>query len=181
MAAKPVVVNHVTRKCEIIPASQATATDWLRMLVREKAITPAAKEASQLALDSITLKSGESWIASSTLLVRYKRTTLADSDRPHNTEQTFFWRYISESHLKGVMKRLARLLVPSDMERYGVIALANVYMTECSELLRSRPVSKQDTMGTAIQERGARTKELYNRYARVLSARPLPVPVPTLL
>ena len=69
------------------------------------------------------------------------------------------------------MERLARLLVPSELEPYGVLALANVHMAECSELLCSRPVQTQDPMGIAMQERGIRTQELYNRYAGVQSVR----------
>ena len=84
------------------------------MLVREEAIHPAAKEASQSAPDSISLNPGESWLASAARLVRYKRASLADADRPHSTEQTFFWRYIGESHLKNSMERHARLLVLSN-------------------------------------------------------------------
>ena len=117
------------------------------MLVREEAIHPAAKEASQSALDSISLNPGESWLALAARLVRYKRVSLADADSPHSTEQTFFWRYIGESHLKNSMERHARLLVLSELERYGVLALANVHMAERSETLRSRPVQTHDPMG----------------------------------
>ena len=117
------------------------------MLVREEAIHPAAKEVSQSALDSISLNPGESWLASAARLVRYKRASLADADRPHSTEQIFFWHYISESYLKGLIERLAHLLVPSELDRYGVLSLANVHMAECSETLRSRPVQTHDPMG----------------------------------
>ena len=117
------------------------------MLVREEAIHPAAEEVSQSALDFISLNPGESWLAAAARFVRYKRASLADADRPHSTEQTFFWRYISESHLKDLMERLARLLVLSELERNGVLALANVHMAECSETLLSRPVQTHDHMG----------------------------------
>ena len=82
VAAQPVVVYRITGQCKTILPSKATATDWLRMLVREEAIHPKATEASQSALDSISLNPGESWLAASARLVRYKRASLADAGPP---------------------------------------------------------------------------------------------------
>jgi len=148
VAAQPVVVYRITGQCKTILPSKATATDWLRMLVREEAII------------SLT-QASRGWPRQQGLYATNAPHSLADSDRSHITEQIFFWRYISECHLKDLMERLARLLVPSELEPYGVLALANVHMAECSELLCSRPVQTQDPMGIAMQERGIRTQELY--------------------
>ena len=78
---------------------------------------------------------------------RSLQTCLTRRRRPPTLDRAnFFWHYISESHLKDLMERLAHLLAPSELERYGVLALANVHMAECSETLRSRPVQTHDPM-----------------------------------
>ena len=69
------------------------------------------------------------------------------------------------------MERLAHLLVPSELERFGVDAITNIFITEASDTLRTNPVEPQCPMGYIMRMRGTETRELFDRYANMLSAR----------
>ena len=169
--SQPVVVYRISGQCEPTQVRHVTATDWLRLLVREEGLNSEAKHASMGALDSITTKPDESWLSATARLVSAFRATRIDPDRPHVTEATFFWRYVSEHDLKELMERLAHLLVPSELERFGVDAITNIFITEASDTLRTNPVEPQCPMGYNMRMRGTETRELFDRYANMLSAR----------
>ncbi|CAN0255207.1 unnamed protein product, partial [Ascophyllum nodosum] len=103
--SQPVVVYRISGQCEPTQVRHVTATDWLRLLVREEGLNSEAKYAALEALDSITTKPDESWLAATARLVSAFRATRIDPDRPHVTEATFFWRYVSEHDLKELMER----------------------------------------------------------------------------
>ena len=145
-----------------------TATDWLRLLVRGEGLKSKAKHAAQKALDSISARPDESWLSAIARLVSAFRTTRIDSDRPHASEATFVWRYVSEYVLKKLMERLVQLL-----ERFGVVVITSLFVTEASETLPTSPVEPQCPMGYNTRMRGTATHEIFNRYATMLSARKL--------
>ena len=169
--SQPVVVYRISGQCEPTQVRHVTATDWLRLLVREEGLNSEAKHAALEALDSITTKPDESWLSATARLVSAFRATRIDPDRPHVTEATFFWRYVSEHDLKELMERLAHLLVPSELECFGVDVITNIFITEASDTLRTNPVEPQCPMGYNIRMRGTETRELFDRYANMLSAR----------
>ena len=68
------------------------------------------------------------------------------------------------------MERLARLPVPSDMERYGVRATVSLFLTEVSDVLPTNPVESQTLMGYSMHMRGNAAHDLCNRHATMLSA-----------
>ena len=125
--SQPVVVYRISGQCEPTQVRHVTATDWLRLLVHEEGLNSEAKHAALEASDSITTKPDESWLSAPARLVSAFCATRIDPDRPHVAEATFFWRYVSEHELKELMERLAHLLVPSDLERFGVDANTNIF------------------------------------------------------
>ena len=169
--SQPVVVYRISGQCEPTQVRHVTATDWLRLLVREEGLNSEAKHAALEALDSITTKPDESWLSATARLISAFRATRIDPDRCHVTEATLFWRYVSEHDLKELMERLAHLLVPSELERFGVDAITNIFITEASDTLRTNPVEPQCPMGYNMRMRRTETRELFDRYANMLSAR----------
>ena len=169
--SQPVGVYRISGQCEPTQVRYVTATDWLRLLVHEELLHLKAKHAALEALDSITTKPDESWISATARLVSAFRTTRIDPDRPHVTEATFFWRYVSEHDLKELMERLAHLLVSSELERFGVDAIMNIFVTEASDTLRTNSVEPQCPMGYNMRMRGTESHDLFDRYATMLSAR----------
>ena len=169
--SQPVVVYRISGQCQPTQVRHVTATDWLRLLVREEGLNSEAKHAALETLDSITTKPDESWLSATAHQVSAFRATRIDLNRPHVTEATFFWRYVSEHDLKELMERLAYLLVPSELERFGVDAITNIFIKEASDTLRTNPVEPQCPMGYNMRMRGTETRELFDRYANMLSAR----------
>ena len=150
-----------------------TATDWLHLLVREEGLNSEVKHAALNALDFIAAKSDESWLSATAHLVITFRTTRINPDHPHASEITLFWRYVSEHDLKEPIERKARLLVPSELERYVVEATTSLFVMEASDNLCTSPVEPQSPMGYNMRMRETATRELFNRYATMLSARNL--------
>ena len=87
--SQPVVVYRISGQCEPTQVRHVTATDWLRLLVREEGLNSEAKYAALEALDSITTKPDESWLSATARLVTFRATRI-DPGRPHVTEATFF-------------------------------------------------------------------------------------------
>lgn len=67
--------------------SEVTAIDWLRLFVRERALTGGAAEFAQAALSAVSLKSAEAWTAAAARVLLALRASLANPGRPHATEQ----------------------------------------------------------------------------------------------
>ena len=67
----------------------------LRLFVREQALTGGAVEFAQPTLSSVTLKPAEAWTAAAALVLLAFCASLANSERPHFTEQLLVWRFIT--------------------------------------------------------------------------------------
>lgn len=85
-----VMVCRIIGGTDFVRHDQITAADWLRLLVREQALSSAFAGNARDTLASITLIKGESWqSAAERVLLRFK-ATLANASRPHSTEIDFF-------------------------------------------------------------------------------------------
>ena len=69
------------------------------------------------------------------------------------------------------MERLAHLLVPSELECFGVDAITNIFVPEASDTLRNNPVEPQCPMGYKMRMRATENHDLFDRYVTMLSAR----------
>ena len=87
--SQPVVVYRISEQCEPTQVRHVTATNWLRLLVREEGLNSETKHAILEALDSITTKPDESWLSATARLASAFRATRIDPDRPHVIEATF--------------------------------------------------------------------------------------------
>ena len=121
---QPVVVYRISGQGESTQVRHVTATDWLRLLIREEGLNSEVKHTALETLDSITAKLDESWLSATARLVSAFRTTRINPDRPHAAD---FWRYVSEHDLKKLVERLAQLLVPSELKRFGVAAIMSLF------------------------------------------------------
>ena len=71
------------------------------------------------------------------------------------------------------MERLAQLLVLSELDRFGAVAITSLFVIEASDTLRTSPVETQCPMGYNMRMRGTAAHELFNRYATMLFTRRL--------
>ena len=88
---------------------EATATDWLRLLVREEALSAPARRVAVKTLDAM-LNPGEALSVAPNRLVRVYRAAAAKADQPHVSEATYFWRYASVDNIKDLISRFAKWL-----------------------------------------------------------------------
>ena len=104
--AEFVPVYLITGEVVEKPHSDVTATDWLRVFVREQAVTGRAVEFAQAALAAVKLKPAEAWTAAAARVLLTFRASLANSERPHVTENLFFWRFITPLEMTALYDRV---------------------------------------------------------------------------
>ena len=83
-----------------------------------------------------------------------------------------FWRYVIAHDLKDLMERLVRLLVPSDLERDGIVAIPSLFCAEVSYVPRTdNPVGPQNPLEYIVHMRRTVAYDLFGRYETMLSVR----------
>ena len=164
-----VTVYRVSGHTDEAPAKEVTATDWLRLLVREAASSEEAQQAAVEALDHIECSPGEAPTAAATRLVRALRASSADPDHPHTSEATYFWRYASVRTLKGLMRRFSRMILPEEVDRLGGDSLVTMHMQQMADDLSQHPVVQTHPMGTAMLARGKLTYENFIKFVTAMS------------
>ena len=169
--AEFVPVNLITGEVVEKPHSDVTATDWLRLFVREQALTGGAVEFAQAALSAVTLKPAEAWTAAATRVLLAFRASLANSERPHVTEQLFFWRFITPLEMTALDDRVVEVLLPNPLDRVGVNGLMHEKVHMIATTLRPMRMEWHDPMGEAMWLRGEVAEALFRELIAVLSAR----------
>lgn len=114
---EPVEVWSITGDVQVKSKAEVTCTDFLRLLVREQALTSGAKELADAALDAVSRQPNEAWAAAAARVVKGFRATFANADRPFVSEIRFFWRFVTEANMRTLFTRLADVLMPNPSER----------------------------------------------------------------
>ena len=170
-AAEFVPVYLVTGEVVEEPHSEVTVTDWLRLFVREQALTGGAVEFAQAALSAVTLKPAEAWTAAATRHLLAFRASLANSERPHVTEQLFFWHFITPLEMTTLYDRVVQVLLPNPLDRVDVNGLMHEKVHMIATTLRPMRMEGHDPMGEAMRLRGEVAERLFREFIAVLSAR----------
>lgn len=167
---EPVEVWSVTGQVQRKQKHEVTGTDWLRLLVREQALTSGAVGLAELALEGVTREPNEAWSAAAARVVKHFRVTRINPDRPCASESQYFWRFLSELEMKTLFNRLADVLMPSPFERVGVSGLLLEHTSRISEELRMLRLNMHDPCGEDMVARGVITHRLFKKFADVLSS-----------
>ena len=80
-AKEPKIIIRESGEHNAAKTDQATTTDWLRLLVREEALSAPARRAAVKALDAIKLNPGEALSVAANKLVRVYRAATAKADQ----------------------------------------------------------------------------------------------------
>lgn len=92
-------MSRIMGKRDLVPAAEVTATDLLRLLVREEATRHYVRVATWDALNQIVRKPNETTAAEAIRLTHTFRTIVLNCNRPHATEALFFWWYTTEDNI----------------------------------------------------------------------------------
>ncbi|CAB1097083.1 unnamed protein product [Ectocarpus sp. CCAP 1310/34] len=160
------------------PRDSVTATDWLRLIVREHALTGGAVEYAYAALQSMVLGTPESMPTAAARVLAAFRATLVDPDRPHVTEQRFFWRYISAVQMIALFEGVTEVLLPNPVDGAGVNGLLHERTHSISTTLQKLRQESHNPMGHHMRHRRTVAEGLFHEFVAVLSARSKPYMTP---
>ena len=107
------------------------------------------------------MKPDESWLFATVRLVNSFHTTAVDPDHSHAMEATFYCRFVSEHDLKDLIERLARSFILSDLERFGVVAITSLFLTEAIDVHCTKPVEPQAPIEYNMRMRGTATSRYF--------------------
>ena len=129
-AKEPTTIIRVSGEHDTVKPEEATATDWLRLLLREEALCAPARRAAVKAQDAMKLDPGEALSVAANRLVRVYRAAAAKADRPHASEATYFWRYASVDNIKDLISRFCEIVKPV-MAAQDTASLALCSVLQC--------------------------------------------------
>ncbi|CAB1110205.1 unnamed protein product [Ectocarpus sp. CCAP 1310/34] len=177
-SADTVQVYRITGEVVDTPRDSVTATDWLHLIVREHALTGGAVEYANAALQAMMLGTPKSMPTAAVRVLAAFRATLVDPDRPHITEQRFFWRYISAVQMIALFERVTEVLLPNPVDRAGVNGLLHERIHSVSTTLQKLRQESHHPMGDHMSHRGKVAESLFREFVAVLSARSKPYMTP---
>ena len=166
-------VNVYLLSGEVIakPHEQVTATDWLRLYVREQALMGGAAELARAALAAMALSPGEGWSSGAARVVSAFRAARADPERPYMTEQAFFWCFVTPVEMTALYDRVVEVLLPNAFDRNGVSAILHEKTYRTNALLSPLRMEWHDPKGAAMTQRGQVAEGLFREFVGVLASR----------
>jgi len=170
-SAEMVTVYRISGEVESIPRAQVTATDWLRLLVREHALSAGAVTFARSALDNLQRKDNEAWNAVAARVLLAFRATLANADRPYITESALFWRFVTILELKTLYEKLLEVLLPLAVDRLGLQGTLHTKAHETDVALRAFRMEWHDPMSANMTARGVTAERMFRDLVSVLAAR----------
>ena len=170
-SAEVVSVYRINGDVDKLPRSEVTATDWLRLYVREHALSAGSDDYAREALNALRRKENEAWTAVAARVVLNYRATLANADRPYITEAPLFWRFVSTLELKALYEKLLAVLIPQVVDRIGLQSLMHDKTHEVDTTLQPLRVEWHDPRGHHMTQRGVVAEELFRKFTSVLSVR----------
>ena len=169
--ADHVHVYLITGEVGSKPHHEVTATDWLRLYVREHALTGGAAELARSAFSGLALTPGEGWSAAAARILTIFRATRADPKRPYLTEQALFWRFATPVDLLQLYDRVVEVLLPNPFDRNRVSAILHETAYETTSSLSPLRMEWHDPLGEAMARRGMVAEKLFRKFVGVLSSR----------
>ena len=119
-----VLVLRISGQVDSVPYKEVTTLDWLRLLVRHQAQSPDYQRAATAIFASLTRKPHEHAMTAVARVLDAFRASIANANRPHLTENPFFWCHLTSGDLQRLFERILEVVVPVD-ERVGFSGLMN--------------------------------------------------------
>lgn len=163
-------VYRVSGVTECVPRDRVTVTDWLRILVRDQALTSVSEEYARDALAAITLRPNETWREAANRVLLAFRASLVDHRRPYTTEATYFWRLITTQQLMELYERIIEVISPAiPAHRSTLDSILHEKVAAIEINLEPFPNEWPNPMGQSMQLRGDVAQGLYDNFVGVLT------------
>ena len=119
----PVTVITLTDETAVLDPNHVTLSDRLRILVWEQKLVIESTDIAREAFLAVQVRPGEEWRNAASRLVRNFRAVVADPDRPHASEATFFWNYTTKRQLYELFERVINTVPTNLRDRLSLNAL----------------------------------------------------------
>lgn len=146
-------VYRITGGGDEEPAAVVTTPDEPYRGIAEDDTHQQARTATLEALDSITRRPNETILAAALRLASACRASATGTDRPHASDKLLLWWYVSESRLKGLMRRLTVMVMPAGNEQADRESTATSRIQRVAEELEPYHVVPQDPTGLTMRAR----------------------------
>ena len=105
---------------------------------------------------------------------------MADPDRPHALETTYFWRYAIERKLYELFKCVINAVLTNPLHRLSLNGLLHDAVARIKRKVRPMPIAFHDSLGMGMRKRGKVTENVFLEFVdrlvlRSSAYRPLPV------
>ena len=170
-ASEPVKVATLLGATAVLHPDRVTLTDWLRILVREQALIVDSTDMAREAFYAIQVRPGEEWRNVASRLVRHFRTVVVDPDRPHASEATYFWRYVTERQLYELFERVIDAVLTNPLDRLSLNSLLHDAVARVKREVRSLSIAFHDPLGIDMQKRGQVTENVFSEFVERLALR----------
>ena len=127
-------------------------------MVQEEAFRDPSHSAAKEELNNLKLRPSEAFAVVASRLVKLYRATVSDPNRPHASEEKFWWRYASMEVAIDFLNRFYRLAETSSTTAEYLWAK---YSHKVVKKLSYHPINKSNPMGSLMQSRGQVAKTLF--------------------
>ena len=143
----PVTVITLTDESAVLDPNHVSLSDRLRILVWEQKLVIGSTDIAREAFLAVQIRPGEEWRNVASRLVRSFRAVVADPDRPHASEATFFWSYTTKRQLYELFERVINAVPTNLRDRLSLNALLYDAVARIRREVRSLPIVFHDRWG----------------------------------
>ena len=170
-SSEPVKIVTLLGATAVLHPEHVTLTDWLRILVREQALVVDSTDMAREAFYAVQIRPGEKWKNVASRLVRNFRAVVADPDRPHASEATYFWRYVTERQLYELFERVIDAVLTNPLDRLSLNSLLHDAVARVKREVQPLPIAFHDPLGLDMQKRGQVTEHVFSGFVERLALR----------
>ena len=120
---------------------------------------------------AVQVRPGEEWRNVASRLVRNFRAVVADPDRPHASEATYFWRYVTERQLYELFERVIDAVLTNPLGRLSLNSRLHDAVARVKHEVRSLPIAFHDPLGLDMQKRGQVTEDVFSEFVERFALR----------
>ena len=152
----------------VIDSDHVMLTDWLRILVREQALVINSTDIAREVV--VQVRPGEEWKNVAYRLARNYRAVVADPDRSHASEATYFWSYATERPLYELFECFINAVLTSPLDHLSLNALLlHDAVARIKREVRPLLIAFHEPLGIGMWRRGKVTESVFSEFVDKLA------------